>query len=250
MSVSEFIEPYLVEVGTFTLKEPMEFRESAPDAAWFREFVFATGAYPLYAQVTGDQVSLVSGPSPAVMSACDDPLEIGSTKLSRILVTPRDVESGRVQLDISQKYESAFAISDNNPYQLKKYVGNDDSPEWQEMVRASKAYFFKADLFKNSDMLKGYAAQHGFLDEEKLEKGQHMGARTYEGVILADDSFRRLTGHGFDHFSIPLHQVAERFEGKQGINRNKSEAVARSIIRDFKIPTKPKRHFGLDVAYP
>lgn len=246
--MSDSIDPYLVEIGSFTLNSPMEFRESSVHGSSFKAYVFGPGAYPLYAQIVGNQVSLVSPPAVAVVYACDNPHEIGTSKQARIPVSQQEVEAGLVSLDISSKYKSAFSVSDNNPYGLKSFVGNKEDSVWQELSEEATRHYFCSDLFEYNQGLRAYAQENGFLEGRKLSIGQNMGARYYEWVIRADIVFRKKTGHGLDHFSIPLHEVADRFREKQGSAIDMSKAVAKEIIKDCDIPEKPEQAFGSEVS--
>lgn len=154
--MTDCVEPYIVEVGTVCLKEPYEFRESSDRSAQFRDYVFAPGAYPLYAQISGEQVILVTSPATAVVYSCDNQQEIGSSKIMRAPVFPKDVLENRMELNFMQAYEYAFEISDQNPYGVKAFVGNPDEPVWKHLVDEAKRHYFTTDLFEYNDNLRSY----------------------------------------------------------------------------------------------
>lgn len=246
------MNPYIVEIGSFTLNRPMEFREESQNLTKFKAYVFAPGAYPLYAAISGGQVSLTSPMTTAVVFASDEPHAIGSSKQARIPLSHADVESGLADLAISSAYESAFKITENNPYGIKSYIGNSEDPTWQALKKEADLHYFKSDLFEYSDRLREYAEDHGFFEESKLLKGLDMGSSRYEWVIRADQEFRNRTGHGFDHYSIPLHEVRERFEQRSGSAKSMASEVAEQVVVDFDVPKKPDQlnKIGVDVSYP
>lgn len=245
------MDPYIVEIGSFTLSRPMEFREESHNLAKFKAYVFAPGTYPLYAAISGGQVSLTSPMTTAVVFASDEPHAIGSSKQARIPLSHADVESGLVDLTIRPIFESALTITENNPYGIKSYIGNSEDPIWQRLKKEADLHYFKSDLFEYNDDLRRYAEDNGFFEESKLLKGLDMGSSSYEWVIRADQGFRKRTGHGFDHYSIPLHEVRERFETLSGSVRDMASQVAEQVVVDFDIPKKPDRlnRIGVDASY-
>lgn len=94
---------------------------------------------------------------------------------------------------------------------------------------------------------------NAFLEKPKLDKGLLMGSSRYEWVIRTDRNFRKLTGHGLDHFSIPLHEVADRFKEKQGSAIDMSREVASELVEDLGLPTIPNipgKEANLDMLKP
>jgi hypothetical protein len=98
-----------IQIGTFTVTEPREVRETYETASWYRLFEVAPGTYPVIAYPRGSHIGHT------LYVRCDDALCTASYFENRVL----HCRSGHVDEDKGRRMRTSFDLV---PYDLGKHV--------------------------------------------------------------------------------------------------------------------------------
>lgn len=254
MSVYYRSQSYRFKVGTITLHELYDDKVNHEVAAWSTTLTVAPGTYPVYGRMDRGELRLSTDVLPAIVtenhtpalfggvrigSSNDGSEDIGTERATVVPVTHGLVKSGIMDFEIEAGF---LEVTPDDSFQ--QYRVNPDHPEWLEVEKDRELFEFKHRLFTPGGSLRPYPEDNGFLTGQKLKEGLELGQGKYEDVIRSDQALRRKTGHGFEHFEIPLTTVSEMSEAeiskqKRGYSPdNIASAVATKIIKDFEIPPR------------
>ena len=258
-------EPYRFKAGTVTIDEPYEDKYLYETAAWSTTYALHPGTYDVYGRIEKDysgerKIILETEEVPGIILTDNTPSMYGGVAYSgtknprdgqevkeRIEVTAYKVNEGKLKFDLEVPFIEARTI--HGTHQVFKLI--EDHPQMEEILKERGRHNFKEMLRLDSRESFGFdfeaAKENGFLDGAKLDVGLEMGPWKYRDVIRIDQMMRKSLGYGLDRFSIPLHDVSERYRGRSGDVQKIMQETIEELKKDYQLPEK-KRHAGSDLS--